>query len=324
VEYKDYYKTLGVDKTADAAAIKRAYRKLARQYHPDVNPGDPASENRFKDVTEAYEVLSDPDKRAKYDRFGAEWKRYEQAGAPGGPGGFDWSAWTQRAGGTGGGQTTYTTVEDLEQMFGGGGGGFSSFFETLFGGMGAQRAGGRPGTAPRVTARKGQDVEYPVTITLEEAFHGARRVLSKDGRRLEVSIPPGVRTGSRVRLAGEGAPGAGGGAAGDLYFVIDVTPDPRFERKDDDLYMTFEVPLVTAVLGGEVPVPTLDGPLQMRVPPETPNGRRFRLSGKGMPRLKQPQERGDLYVTVSILLPTKLTDEERALFEQLKALRGTT
>jgi curved DNA-binding protein len=311
MEYKDYYQALGVKRDADAKEIRRAYRKLARQFHPDVNPGDQSAEERFKEATEAYEVLSDPEKRQKYDRFGTAWRQHERAGNAAG---FDWSRWAQRGGDA---QYTYATTEDLEELFGAGG--FSSFFETLFGG--GARGGGRPGArAPQ--PRKGQDVEYPVTISLAEAYAGTQRVLSKDGRRLEVSIPPGVRTGSRVRLTGEGAPGAAGGPAGDLYFVIEVTPDPRFERQDDDLTTTVEVPLVTAVLGGEATVETPGGPVQLKLPPETPNGRRFRLSGKGMPSLKDPQRRGDLYATASVRLPKDLTDEERALFEQLRTLRG--
>lgn len=318
MDYKDYYKALGVPRDADEKTIRKEYRKLARQFHPDVNPGDKASEERFKEITEAYEVLSDPAKREKYDRFGAAWQQHERAGQAGG---FDWSAWSQGGGAGGGGpQVTYATAEDLESLFGRGG--FSSFFETLFGGgaRGPSRAAG--GGQRAVQTRKGQDVEYPVTVSLAEVHSGGTRVLSKDGRRLEVKIPPGVRSGSRVRLAGEGAPGTGGGPAGDLYFVIDVAPDPRFKRQDDDLSTTTDIPLATAMLGGEVLVTTLGGPVKMRIPAETPQGRRFRLTGKGLPRLKQPDQRGDLYVTANVVLPTALTDEERALFERLRALRA--
>ena len=312
MDFKDYYQTLGVPRDADEKAVKRAYRKLARRYHPDHNPGDAAAEAKFKEVTEAYEVLSDPDKRAKFDRFGQAWKHYEQGGAPGG---FDWSAWGPGAGGT----TRVYTSDDIGDLFGGhGGGGFSDFFEALFGragGSGAQRS------AARSVGVRGQDVEQNVAVSLHEAYHGATRLFSKDGRRLEVSIPPGVRTGSRVRVRGEGVPGPGGGQAGDLYLVVQVERDPRFERREHDLYVEVEIPLATAVLGGEVRVPAPAGDVTLTIPPETQNGRRFRLRGKGMPQLKDPRQHGDLYAIADVRLPTGLTADERALFEQLRALR---
>lgn len=311
MEFKDYYEILGVPRNADEKEIKKAYRRLARQYHPDVNPGDKAAEERFKEINEAYEVLSDPEKRARYDQFGREWQRYQQAGAPGG---FDWSAWTQPGGPRV--QYTYTTAEDLEDLFGEGAG-FSDFFETLFGrGFGPRADRTR---APR--PRRGQDIEQPVQVTLAEAYHGTTRVLTKDGRRLEVKIPPGVRSGSRIRMAGEGIPGVGGSEAGDLYLVVEVLPDERFERRGDNLYTEVEVPLYTAILGGEATVPTVDGSVVLTIPPETQNGRLFRLRGKGMPRLRNPSEHGDLYATANVRLPTRLSDRERELFEQLRDLR---
>ena len=315
MEYKDYYESLGVGRDADEKAIKRAYRRLARQYHPDVNPNDPKAEERFKEVTEAYEVLSDPEKRSKYDRFGREWRRYQQAGAPGD---FDWSAWSQGAPGPGRAQYTYATAEDLQDLFGQAG--FSDFFETLFGG-GSGRPGGR---ARSPQPRRGQDLEHPVQVTLAEALHGTNRMLNKDGRRLEVRIPPGVRTGSKVRISGEGVPGSAGGGAGHLYLLVEVLPDARFERRGNDLYTVVDVPVLTAVLGGELRVPTLEGDIQLKVPPETQNGRRFRLSGKGMPKVKDGKGRGDLYVTLNVVLPIGLSPEERQLFEQLRELRGST
>ncbi len=315
MQYKDYYKTLGVPRDADEKTIKRAYRKLARELHPDVNPDDQAAEDRFKEVSEAYEVLSDPAKRSKYDRFGAEWKQYERAGQAGG---FDWGRWAAQGAP---GQTR--TVQDVSDIFGEGG--FSDFFETLFGGMRAAPGGG-PGRSrmrrgPAAPAR-GRDIEQAVRISLDEAFRGTSRLVSKDGRRLEVRIPAGVRSGSRVRMRGEGLPAPTGGSPGDLYLVVDVADDPRFERDGDDLKAALPLPLTTAVLGGEARVETLDGAVTMTIPAGTQNGRRFRLRGKGMPRLGQTEERGDLFVRVQVELPEDLSDEEREIFERLRELRS--
>jgi curved DNA-binding protein len=313
VEYKDYYRILGVARDADEKQIKRAFRKLARQHHPDVNPGDPSAEAKFKDVAEAYEVLSDAAKRAKYDRFGRDWQRYEGTG--GAPGGFDWGQWSQ-----GQPHVTYTTVQDAGDIFGQGGVGFSDFFEALFGRSQPGGSAGGPTSGPRAL-RRGGDVSHPVQVTFDEAYHGSTRTLIKDGRRIEVTIPPGVRTGSKVRMKGEGGPGGGGAPAGDLYLEVDVLPDRRFERRGGDLYTTVDVPLATAVLGGEVLVPTLSGDVHLSIPPETQNGRRFRLTGKGMPKLGAPAEHGDLFVSAQVRLPTGLTEEERELFSRLRELR---
>lgn len=308
MDFRDYYQVLGVPRDADEKAIKQAYRRLARQYHPDHNPGDTAAETRFKEVTEAYEVLSDPDKRTKYDRFGQAWQRHQQGG-----GGFDWGAWAPGEGAPRGGRAY--TADDLEGLFGGrGGGGFSDFFEALFGG------GRRAAPGQQRVASRGQDIAQPVTLSLHEAFAGTTRRLVKDDRRLDVRIPPGVRTGSRIRVRGEGMPGAGG-LPGDILLVVTVEPDPRFERDGDDLHATVAVPLTTAVLGGEVRVETLAGDIALTIPPGTQNGRRFRLRGKGMPNLKDPEQRGDLYAQVDVRLPAELGAEERALFERLRELR---
>lgn len=315
VQVKDYYQILGVPRGADDKAIRSAYRKLARQHHPDVNPGDQAAENRFKDITEAYEVLSDPAKRQKYDRFGQAWKQAERAGQAGG---FDWGAWAP-----GGGQGFDPSTAEFQDLFGrggGGGGGVSDLFEALFGqrGAGARPGGGRPGAA-RQPAR-GRDLEQAVSVSLEEAQSGATRLLSKDGRRVEVKIPPGVRTGSKVRLRGEGMPGPGGAPAGDLFLVVEVQPHPRFERREDDLHLRLPLPLSLLVLGGEAQVPSLDGAtLTLSIPPETQNGRRFRLRGKGMPALSGGGQ-GDLYVTVEAQLPSQLSEAERELFQRLRDL----
>jgi curved DNA-binding protein len=315
MEYKDYYQTLGVSRDADEKEIKRAFRRLARQYHPDVNPGDAGSEERFKEVNEAYEVLSDPEKRRKYDQLGADWRRWQQAG--GRPGDFDWSRWATGAAGPGGQRVhvRYGTVEDLEDLFGGASP-FSDFFSQIFGGM---RAGAGPGGFEyRVRPRRGQDYEQEVEISLREAYQGSTRVFQKDGRRLEVKIPAGARTGTRVRIAGEGGPGAAGGAAGDLYLRVSVSPDPQFERRGGDLHVTVPVDLYTAVLGGQARVPTLNGPVMLTIPAGTQNGRVFRLRGKGLPHLRQPEEHGDLYAKVEVQLPTDLGARQRELFEELR------
>ncbi len=318
MKYKDYYETLGVDKNASEKEIKRAYRKLVKEHHPDVNPNDPTAEERFKEINEAHEVLSDPEKRRKYDRLGTDWQRWQQAG--GRPDGFDWGRWRTQA--PGGGQV-YTHYGDIGDLFGEESP-FSDFFNAIFGGMGGM--GGVRATPGRTRyqpqAQRGQDYEQEVEITLEEAYRGARRLLNKDGRRLEVKIPPGVRTGSKVRMAGEGAAGLGGGQAGDLYLRIKVIPNPRFERKGDDLHCSVPLDLYTALLGGEVRVPTLDGDVQLKIPPETQNGRTFRLTGRGMPHLRQPEQRGDLYATVQVRLPQDLSQQERELIGELASLRG--
>jgi len=325
MEYKDYYQVLGVDRDADQKEIKRAFRKLARKHHPDVNPGDPESEERFKEINEAYEVLSDPEKRAKYDQLGAEWKRYQQT--DGRPGGFNWGQWATGAPGEGQRvHVRYGAPEDLEDVFGGGGGGaFSDFFTSIFGGMGGRPPGeARQGYQYQPRPRRGQDYEQEVEISLREARQGTKRILQKDGRRLEVTIPPGAKTGTRVRMAGEGGQGAAGGQSGDLYLRVRVQPDPVFEREGDDLRVTVPVDLYTAVLGGEVRVPTLSGPVMLTVPQATQNGRVFRLQGKGMPRLRNPQQQGDLYARLNVRLPTDLTPRQRELFQELRQIEGTS
>ena len=321
MNYRDYYQTLGVSKTATQEEIKKTYRKLARKYHPDLNPGDKTSEEKFKEINEAYEVLSDPAKREKYDHFGSSWQQYERTG--GRPEDFDWSQWTSgRPGGGSSGRPM--TQEDLERMFGGSGGlgGFSDFFEILFGNLGGQRRGGT-GTRERPARQvRGRDSEQTVRISLEDAFRGATVSLQwEDGRRIDAKIPPGVKTGSRVRFGGQGEAVTGGGQAGDLYLNIEVLPNAAFERDGDDLKVNVPVDLYTAVLGGKVTVSTLDRSVELTVPPETNSGKVFRLRGLGMPKLKSPQERGNLYATVQVQIPQKLNEEERKLFEQLYALR---
>ncbi|MFC2070983.1 DnaJ C-terminal domain-containing protein [Chloroflexota bacterium] len=325
---KDYYNLLGVKKDASEQEIKKAYRKLARQHHPDVNPGDKSAEAKFKEINEAYEVLSDKEDRKKYDKYGDQWQHADQFEKAGGQRTF------YRDFNSGGGQSFQFEQGDLESIFG-----------SMFGGA-------RTGTYSRRTrSRRGRDIEYPVEVTLEEAFQGTNRRLSMDNpqacascsgtgliqnvpcsicrgagvvagkKQLEVKIPPGVKNGSRVRIAGKGEPGYAGGTSGDLYLVTSVKPHRHFERKGADLSTEVEVPLTVAVLGGEVQVPTPKGKLALKIPPETQNGRVFRLSGQGMPQLGK-SSRGDLMAKVKVLLPTKLTAEEKKLFEKLSQLRS--
>jgi molecular chaperone DnaJ len=325
---KDYYDILGVRRDATEKEIKQAYRRLARRYHPDVNPGDKSAEARFKEVNAAFEVLSDKEKRRKYDKYGDKWQyadQFEQAARQQPQWDFSQS----------GGQTGY--------HFGGDIGGFDSIFDELFG-------GGRPRASRRTRQARGEDLESDVELSLEEAYHGTMRMISLQvpeacptckgtgriqnvpcstcrgsgvvagGKRLEVKIPPGVQTGSRVRIAGKGQPGYGGGAPGDLYLRITVAAHPTFEREGDNITTNVPVPLSVAMLGGEVQVPTPGGKLALKIPPETQNGRVFRLAGRGMPRLGA-SGKGDLLVKVNVVLPTKLSEKEKELFRQLKEIR---
>lgn len=293
---KDYYNILGVSRNATEREIKQAYRKLARQHHPDVNPGDKSAEEKFKQINEAYEVLSDKEKRPKYDKYGDRWQHADQ---------FEQARRQQQASGRSfsqGGGRVYFSGEDV-----------GSIFDDLLRGFGG-RAGGRP------QPRKGRDLEFPLELTLEEAFSGTTRTLGMaDGKRLEVKIPSGVKDGSRVRISGKGAEGYGG-VKGNLYLVITVKPHRIFRRRGDDLYVDVSVPLVAAMLGGEVKVPTLKSKLSLKIPPETQNGRVFRLARQGMPRLGS-SSRGDLLARVRIALPTKLTQREKELLKQLEQLR---
>ena len=336
-EYKDYYKILGVAKTADDKAIKAAYRRLARKYHPDVNKG---SGERFKEINEAHTVLSDPEKRKRYDTLGPDWERYARAGA--------------------GAQSPF---EGQEVRFDAGeSGAFSDFFRSVFGGArgrggfrdvdlgdlgdlgGAEWGGG-------IGAAKGGDVEAAIELTLDEVFRGARKTISleldepcpdcggaghvnrkpcprcrgtgwtKGRRHLDVKIPAGVDTGARIRVAAEGLGGSGRGGRGDLYLKVTVHPDPRFERKVDDLYVDLPVQVADAALGAEVSVPTLKGQVSMKIPPETSSGRLFRLPGYGMPHLKGGGA-GDQYVRVQVKIPSGLTERERELFQTLREIRA--
>lgn len=337
MDFKDYYATLGVNKSSTEKEIKQAFRKLARKHHPDVNPGDKTAESKFKEINEAYEVLGDPEKRKKYDELGANWRMYEQAqraGASAGRAPFDTGGWTVNFGGGGGGGqgggSRTMTAEEMRDLFGNEDP-FSDFFRTFFSGgeeREPDRRGGRTGRAPR--ARQGRDVEQTIDLSLEDAYRGATRRLAikLDGRAhtVDVRIPPGVGEGSRVRVAGEGEHGSAGASSGDLYLRVHLTPDSRFERKGQDLYVKVRVPVTTAVLGGEAEVPNLGGkPLRLKIPPGTQSGQVFRLKGHGMPIVGKPGQFGDLYATVEVELPRHLSAEEHAHYEALEKLsRGKT
>jgi curved DNA-binding protein len=287
VGFHDYYETLGVPRDASADQVRSAYRKLARTYHPDVN-SDPEAEDRFKEIAEAYEVLRDPEKREQYDRLGANWKAGDDVSGASGFEGF----------GNGAG------FRDVQVDFGGGD--FSDFFEGIFGRRGHGGPAGFNGFATR-----GADQQATLELSLEEAARGGRRKLSfGEGRTYDVNVPPGVRDGQLIRLAGEGAQGAGSGPAGDLLLRVRIKPHPRFHLEGSNLRVELPVTPWEAALGATVEVPTLDGTAKVKVPPGSSSGRRLRLRGQGMPG-------GDLYATVSIKVPKKLSDEERRLFEQL-------
>jgi molecular chaperone DnaJ len=327
---KNYYEKLGVKRDATEKEVKQAYRKLARQYHPDVNPGDKSAEAKFKEINEAYEILSDKDKRRKYDKYGDKWQYADQFAEA------ERQQAQYRGFSPGGGSGAFHfTSSDM--------GGMDSIFEEILGGRG--QAFHR-----RAQPRRGQNIESPIEVSLEEAYHGTSRTISlqvtepctacggsgliqnvpcsacRGGgavpkiKRLEVKIPAGVGNGSRVRIAGKGQPGYSGGPSGDLYLVTSVTPHPKYERHGDNLHVSVPVPLATAMLGGEVQVPTPKGNLALKVPTETQNGRVFRLAGQGMPHLGK-NTRGDLLAKINVVLPTKLTDKEKELFKQLSEAR---
>lgn len=302
MEYKDYYKALGVDKNATTDQIKKAYRKLARQYHPDVNPNNPDAERKFKEVNEANEVLSDEEKRRKYDELGADWQRYQQAGAGRGQaqGGFDWSQYAQQGGFSG---------ADF-----GDGADFSDFFGSIFGNMGGRAGGSRAGA--------GSDYQAELELTLEDAYRGGPRTLNVNGKSLRITIHPGVEDGQTIRLRDQGAPGRNGGPNGSLYITLRVLPDPRFARNGNDLTQEVQVPLYRALLGGEQVVDTLSGPVKINIKPETQNGTRLRLRGKGFPVYRKEGQFGDLYLRLTVQLPQQLTDKEKELIRQLATLRN--
>jgi curved DNA-binding protein len=309
MDYKDYYKILGVDRKASGQEIKKSYRKLAMKYHPDRNPGNKQAEETFKDINEAYQVLSDSDKRARYDQLGESYATWQRSGGAGS--GFNWQDWVAQPQGA---QGTRVNVENFQDVFGASGfGGFSDFFNSIFGGAvgqpGGGMRGGRRAAAPSYT--------QPVSISFMEAYQGTERALQAGDRRFEVKIPAGARTGTKVRVPGAG-PADGRGQHGDIYLEIEVAEDSRFERQGDDLSTDVTLDLLTAVLGGQANVQTPAGNVLLTIPPGTQPGQTFRLAGRGMPHLKNAREFGDLYARIKVQIPRELTAKQRALFEQLK------
>lgn len=312
MEYKDYYKILGVDKKASQDQIKKAYRKLAVQYHPDKNPGNKEAEEKFKLINEANEVIGDPEKRKKYDELGENWNRFQQSGQGGQQGGgFDWSSF----GGQGGG--TYYTESDVNDMFGSqGGNGFSDFFEAFFGRGSRQRAG------QQQSHFKGGDYEAETEVSLEEAYKGTSRIIQVHNEKLRITIRPGAYDGQLLRIKGKGAEGSSDKYRGDLYVRIRLRPHPIFTRRGDDLYATQIIDLYTAVLGGDVYVNTLGGKVKVKTPAGTQNGATIRIRGKGMPKSDAPEQAGDLYLQWQVNIPANLSEKEKQLFEQLRKLQA--
>ena len=296
MEYVDYYKILGLDKNASTEDIKKAYRKLARKYHPDVNPNNKEAHKKFQEINEANEVLSDPEKRKKYDQYGKDWKHAEE---------FEKAKHQQR-------QKQYSG--EGAEFFGGDEGHFSDFFESLFGGMGARNSRSK-------TKFKGHDYEAELHLSLKEAYSTHQRTLTLNEKNIRITIPAGVENGQRIRLKEYGAPGANGGPNGDLYITFVIEDDPQFKRLDDDLYTNAEIDLYTAVLGGETTIETLSGKIKLKVPAGTQNDAKARIKGKGFPVYKKDGEFGDLYITYKVKIPTNLSDKEKQLFTELSKLK---
>ncbi len=312
MDFKDYYKILDVPKTATADEIKKAYRKLAIKYHPDKNPNNKAAEEKFKEVSEANEVLGDVEKRKKYDELGENWKYYQQTGNQGQQGqrqghgqGFDWSQYT-------GGASQHASGEQFN------GGDFSDFFENIFGGQfsGAGQS--------RQRASKGQDYTAEMTISLEEAFAGTTRQLDLDNQKLQLKTKPGTKDGQVLRLKGKGGKGRNGGEDGDVLITVHVPEHPHFKRKEDDLYCDISVDLYTAILGGQTLISTLKKPIKITIAKETDNGKVLRLKGMGMPKYGKENEFGDLYAKVNVKLPKNLSEKELELFKELSTSKHTS
>lgn len=315
VEFKDYYKILGVEKTSSLKEIKSAYRKLARKYHPDVNPNDKTAEEKFKEISEAYEVLSDSEKKDKYDKYGQHWESVQNGNYYDGTYGNPYEGYTFNFSGNPNAQ---------------GDSGFSNFFEMLFGNLmndqehpfHGQQAGSNFGQSHRYADyrqnTKGQDYEYSIEISLKEAYNGGSRSFSLDGKKITVTIPKGVTNGYKMRLLGKGAKGTA--KNGDLYLNVTIAEDHVFKLEGSNLYSEIEIDYITAVLGGEISIPTLGKNITMKIPPMTKSGNKFRIPKKGMPVLKSDVH-GDLFVTCRVQIPEKISEEEKKLLEEIKKLR---
>ncbi len=306
--YKDYYKSLGVAKTATSAEIKKAFRTLAKKYHPDKAKGDKAAEEKFKDVNEANEVLSDPVKRKKYDQFGSDWKHYEETGAK--PGGFDWSKYANEQSN----QSQQRSSRGSSSAFTDDG--VNDLFETLFGQQSGQRRGGR-----RNIPSNGQDLETETILSLDEVYHGTTRTIQLNGQTIKVTIKPGVADQQTLRVPGKGGAGSNGGSNGDLYITIKIAPHSDFQQRGNDLHCDLPVELYTALLGGKTQIKTIKGMVTVNIPKGTPNGKELRLVGLGMPVYAGKNEFGNLMVKVHIVLPENLSEEELELYKKLKTLR---
>ena len=305
--YKDYYKVLGVGNSATPDEIKKAYRTLAKKYHPDKTKGDKTAEEKFKEINEANEVLSDPEKRKKYDQFGADWKHYEEAGAQ--PGGFDWSKYASSRGGP----SHRTTTNESDGMFTDES--VNDLFEMLFGQHSGQRRGRRS------SAAKGEDLETETTLSLEEAYHGTTRLVRLNGQTIKVTIKPGITDKQMLRIPGKGGKGLNGGPNGNLFLTIKIAPHPEFHRIGNDLHSNLPVELYTALLGGKTQIKTLKGKVTINIPKGTPNGKELRLRGLGMPIYSKKNEFGNLLVKVDIVLPENLSEQEIDKFRELASLR---
>ena len=296
MSYIDYYNILGVSKDASQEDIKKAYKKLARKYHPDLNPNDPEAQRKFQEINEANEVLSDPEKRKKYDEYGENWKHADEFEAQK----------QQYANQQGGFHTSYWSSSDEDE-------GFSDFFESLF--------GSRHGRSRRASyGFRGQDFKAELHLTLQEAAEKHKQIITVNGKNLRITVPAGVADGQTIKLAGQGGPGANGGPAGDLYITFVIAQDNRFKREGNDLYQTVPLDLYTAILGGELIVETLSGKAKLKVQPGIQNGTKVRLKGKGFPVYKQEGAYGDLIITYSIVIPTHLNERQKELFRQLQSL----
>ena len=293
MEFIDYYKVLGIPSGASAKEVKTAYRKLARKYHPDLNPDDAGAELKFKQVNEAHEVLSDPGKRKKYDQYGKDWMHAEE---------FEKAKKSRQSAG-GSGQYTYASGEE---------GDFSDFFESMFGGF-------RPGERSQGRGYRGQDYNANLQLELKEVYQTHKRTLTIGDRNIRITIPAGIEDGQTIRIKGYGGPGIHSGPKGDLYITFEVRNSTPFRRDKANLYKTLEVPLTTAVLGGDLMVDTFDGKAKLKVKPLTQNNTRVKLAGKGFPKYKKEGDFGDLFITYEVALPKRLTPEQEQLFESLKA-----